>query len=72
MNAAEKSVPIPATVEFVLDGRTVHALEGETILQAAERLGTQIPRLCYTLGYRPDGNCRACVVEIEGERTLAP
>ena len=47
-------------------------LEGETILQAAERDGTVIPRLCYTPGYRPDGNCRACVVEIDGERTLAP
>ncbi len=50
----------------------VRALEGETILQAAERAGTVIPRLCYTPGYRPDGNCRACVVEIDGERTLAP
>jgi len=72
MNAAEKMIPIPATVEFELDGKTVQALEGETILQAAERLGTHIPRLCYTEGYRPDGNCRACVVEIDGERTLAP
>ena len=50
----------------------VSAFEGETILQAAERLGTVIPRLCYTPGYRADGNCRACVVEIDGERTLAP
>src|SRR5690349_12805049 len=72
MNAAEKMIPIPATVEFELDGRKVQALEGETILECAERLGTKIPRLCYTPGYRPDGNCRACVVEIDGERTLAP
>jgi formate dehydrogenase major subunit len=72
MNAAEKMLQIPATIEFELDGRKVSALEGETILQAAERLGTTIPRLCYTPGYRADGNCRACVVEIDGERTLAP
>src|SRR6188508_726797 len=72
MNAAEKFLEIPATVEFELDGRTVQAREGETILQVAERLGTTIPRLCYTPGYRPDGNCRACVVEVDGERTLAP
>ncbi|RYZ68057.1 MAG: 2Fe-2S iron-sulfur cluster binding domain-containing protein, partial [Proteobacteria bacterium] len=72
MNAAEKMIPIPVTVEFELDGRKVQALEGETILECAERLGTEIPRLCYTPGYRPDGNCRACVVEIDGERTLAP
>jgi formate dehydrogenase major subunit len=31
-----------------------------------------IPHLCYKDGLRPDGNCRACVVEIAGERTLAP
>ncbi|MBK6671932.1 MAG: formate dehydrogenase subunit alpha [Proteobacteria bacterium] len=61
-----------SAVEFELDGRKVQALDGETILQAAERLGTVIPRLCYTPGYRADGNCRACVVEIDGERTLAP
>jgi formate dehydrogenase major subunit len=72
MSAAEEHVMKPATVQFELDGQTVRALEGETILQAAERLGTEIPRLCYTPGYRADGNCRACVVEIDGERTLAP
>src|SRR3569623_1302353 len=72
MNAAEKMIPIPATVEFELDGKTVQAREGETILECAERLGTAIPRLCYTPGYRPDGYCRACVVEIVGERTRAP
>ncbi|MEO6185504.1 MAG: 2Fe-2S iron-sulfur cluster-binding protein, partial [Steroidobacteraceae bacterium] len=72
MSAAEDQVMRPATIEFELDGRQVRALEGETILQVAERLGTDIPRLCYTPGYRPDGNCRACVVEIDGERTLAP
>ena len=32
----------------------------------------EIPRLCYKEGYRSDGNCRACMVEIEGERALAP
>ncbi|MFO7326784.1 MAG: 2Fe-2S iron-sulfur cluster-binding protein, partial [Pseudomonadota bacterium] len=72
MSAAPELATTPSTVEFELDGRKVQALPGETILQAAERLGTEIPRLCYTPGYRPDGNCRACVVEIDGERTLAP
>ena len=62
----------PAAIEFELDGRAVQAHVGETILQAAERHGVEIPRLCYTEGLRADGNCRACVVEIEGERTLAP
>jgi formate dehydrogenase major subunit len=58
-------------VHFMLDGRTVEARPGETILQAAERHGVRIPHLCYTDGMREDGNCRACVVEIEGERVLA-
>jgi formate dehydrogenase major subunit len=60
-------------VTFTLDGREVTAREGETIWQVADRLGTTIPHLCYlpAPGYRPDGNCRACMVEVEGERVLA-
>ena len=63
---------LPQTVEFTLDQKTIHAFEGETILKAAKRHGIDIPHLCYKDGYRADGNCRACVVEIKGERTLAP
>ena len=61
------------TVRFTLDGRAVEAAEDETIWQVAAREGIDIPHLCYatTPGYRADGNCRACMVEIEGERTLA-
>src|SRR5580704_4594756 len=60
-------------VAFELDGELVEAKPGETIWQVAHRLGTEIPHLCYSPrpGYRPDGNCRACMVEIEGERVLA-
>jgi formate dehydrogenase major subunit len=62
-----------ATVKFMLDGKEVEALHGETIWQVANRLGIEIPHLCYSPepGYRADGNCRACMVEIEGERVLA-
>ncbi|MCX7628413.1 MAG: formate dehydrogenase subunit alpha [Methylophilaceae bacterium] len=60
------------TISFLLDGERIEALPGETILQAARRAGTEIPHLCYKDGLRPDGNCRACVVEIKGERVLAP
>ena len=61
------------TISFELNGQTLDALAGETILQAADRVGiADIPRLCYKEGYRTDGNCRSCVVEIEGERVLAP
>ena len=59
-------------IDFKLNGDTVSAQAGETIIQAAKRHGVDIPHLCYKEGYRPDGNCRACVVEIKGERVLAP
>ncbi|HET7911459.1 MAG TPA: molybdopterin-dependent oxidoreductase, partial [Pseudolabrys sp.] len=62
-----------ATVKFTLDGKEVSARADETIWQVAKRHGTDIPHLCYSPepGYRADGNCRACMVEIEGERVLA-
>ncbi|MGF1474765.1 MAG: formate dehydrogenase subunit alpha [Geminicoccaceae bacterium] len=61
------------TVTFTLDGDLVTAAPDETIWQVARREGTNIPHLCYAPepGYRADGNCRACMVEIEGERVLA-
>jgi formate dehydrogenase major subunit len=59
-------------IEFKLNNQSVQAYEGESILKAAQRHGVDIPHLCYTDGLRADGNCRACVVEIKGERTLAP
>lgn len=60
------------TVAFNLNGNTIEAFEGETIIQAAKRNGVEIPHLCYMEGMRPDGNCRSCMVEIKGERVLAP
>ncbi len=62
----------PNAVSFLLNGEPVLANAGETLLQAADRHGVEIPRLCYAEGLRPDGNCRSCMVEIKGERTLAP
>ncbi|MFQ5619802.1 MAG: formate dehydrogenase subunit alpha [Rhodospirillales bacterium] len=61
------------TIAFTLDGSEVTAGAGETIWQVAERQGIDIPHLCYAPdpGYRADGNCRACMVEIDGERVLA-
>ena len=62
----------PPSVEFKLNEQSVMGFEGESILNAAKRHGIDIPHLCYQEGLRADGNCRACVVEIKGERTLAP
>ena len=60
-------------ITFTLDGEIVEASAGHTIWDVAHGRGLVIPHLCHkpAPGYRPDGNCRACMVEIEGERTLA-
>src|SRR4051794_35276457 len=60
-------------IRFTLDGTEIEAEPGETIWQVAQRHGVEIPHLCWLPkpGYRPDGNCRACMVEVAGERVLA-
>ena len=61
------------TLTIKLDGKDITVPEGATIWEAAQAQGTLIPHLCHKPepGYRSDGNCRACMVEIEGERVLA-
>jgi formate dehydrogenase major subunit len=61
------------SIRFTLDGSPVTAAPGESLWDVARREGTTIPHLCHrdAPGYRADGNCRACMVEIEGERVLA-
>ncbi len=65
--------PNPETFTLTLDGVEVSARPGETLWQVAKRAGETIPHLCFkdAPGYRADGNCRACMVEVEGERVLA-
>ncbi|MCV2351165.1 formate dehydrogenase subunit alpha [Paucibacter sp. Y2R2-4] len=58
-------------VRFLLDGEAMLAEPGESIWRAAKRHGVEIPHLCHQEGLSPAGNCRACVVQIEGERVLA-
>jgi formate dehydrogenase major subunit len=60
------------TVTFTLNGTETTVPAGTTIWEAANGKGLVIPHLCHkpAPGYRPDGNCRACMVEVEGERTL--
>ncbi|RDK07093.1 formate dehydrogenase subunit alpha [Cupriavidus lacunae] len=59
-------------VTFTLNGREVCAQPGESVLKVAQREGFDVPHLCYKDGLEPAGNCRACMVEIQGERVLAP
>lgn len=70
-----KSAMSDATTSFTLtlDDVEVDAFPGETLWQVAKRAGETIPHLCFkdAPGYRADGNCRACMVEVEGERVLA-
>ncbi|MFL6798646.1 MAG: formate dehydrogenase subunit alpha [Xanthobacteraceae bacterium] len=58
---------------FFIDDHEIEIRPGETIFRAARRRGVKLPHLCFSPkpGYRPDGNCRVCMVEVEGERVLA-
>ena len=60
------------TVQFELNGQAVVGRVDEPLIEIARRQGIEIPQLCYKPGLEAVGNCRACVVEINGERTLAP
>ncbi len=73
MNGSTENSATGQDIVFTLDGTEITAKPDETIWQVAARKGTDIPHLCYKdeNGYRADGNCRACMVEIEGERVLA-
>jgi formate dehydrogenase major subunit len=58
-------------VKFLLNGKELSAVPGETLIEIADREGIDIPRLCYKPGMEAVGNCRSCMVEIKGERVLA-
>lgn len=53
-------------ITFTIDGRTVKAKKGETILNVARREGIYIPTMCYLEKTTPAASCRLCVVEAEG------
>src|ERR1700681_226000 len=75
MNAitrAERALSDAPPVTFLLDGREVTASSAATLIEIADREGVEIPRLCYMPGMDAVGNCRSCMVEIKGERVLAP
>ena len=62
-----------SVITFIMDGEEVTAAAGETIWEVANGRGLKIPHLCFKDDpeYRADGNCRACMVEVEGERVLS-
>ena len=74
MNAMtrQEHAEMDAPLSFSLNGKQVTASASESILQVAKREGLEIPHLCFREGMQAVGNCRACMVEIDGERVLAP
>ena len=55
---------------LTIDGRHVDSPVGSTVIQAAEQLGIFVPRYCYHPGLSIAGNCRICLVEVEGSAKL--
>ena len=58
-------------VNLTIDGKQIQAEENTTILQAALDNGIDIPTLCFLKDINEVGDCRMCVVEVEGMRNLA-
>ena len=58
------------SVNITINGQSIQAKEGRTILQIAKEHGVEIPTLCYHKDLSPTGNCRMCVVEVKGGRFL--
>ena len=56
------------SISLQINGRTVAAAAGTTVLEAAKSAGIEIPNLCYEARCTPTGACRLCLVEIEGQR----
>jgi predicted molibdopterin-dependent oxidoreductase YjgC len=59
-------------ITFTVDGRTVTAEPGQTILEACNNEGIETPTLCWAANLTPVNVCRVCVVEVAGSRTLVP
>jgi formate dehydrogenase major subunit len=61
-----------SSIAITINGQKVSARPGETILQAAQAAGIDIPTLCHHPALAPIGACRVCLVEVTGQRTLQP
>lgn len=59
-------------IKLTIDGKEVKVNEGITVLQAAKQIGIDIPTLCFLKDVNQAGECRICIVEIEGRRGFVP
>jgi len=58
--------------KLFIDNREVEVDKGATILDAAGKLGIEIPTMCFLKGYKPSTSCMVCVVKIDGLTSLVP
>jgi iron-only hydrogenase group A len=58
--------------DIEVNGKTIKARNGDTILSALQRNGIKVPTLCHIENLPPNGACRMCVVEVEGRQALLP
>ena len=63
---------MPEKIKLNIDGIDVEVEKGTTVLQAARKINIDIPTLCFLKGINAAGDCRMCIVEIEGRRALTP
>jgi predicted molibdopterin-dependent oxidoreductase YjgC len=59
-------------IELTIDSEPYEVPDGTTVLEACRSVGANVPTLCYLETLEPINSCRACVVEVEGSRTLVP
>ena len=59
-------------IKLNIDGIDVEVEKGTTVLEAARKVNIDIPTLCFLKGINNAGDCRMCLVEIEGRRALTP
>src|SRR6478752_2761673 len=63
---------IMADIEFEIDGKTLTAKPGQTVMQVADDAGIYIPRFCYHKHLSIAANCRMCLVEVEKSPKTLP
>lgn len=66
----EEEEEVGKQITLTIDCRTVTTEEGQTVLEAARKAGIEIPTLCYHPDLQVRANCRLCVVEVAGARSL--
>ena len=59
-------------IKLNIDGKDVEIEKGKTVLEAARKVNIEIPTLCFLKEINEAGDCRMCLVEVEGRRGYSP